>query len=258
MSAPIIEPVDPSRADLTTDPAATPPTPAGMSILAPALVSVGAVALLIGLTVWRVSYGDSVPGLDSGIHDWILPNRNGVNVGFARGTTWFGVVPLLLPALFVLGAMASRAGSSTLQRLRTGLLVTAMPALGIWLGLRMNAELGRKRPSVADWLSSASGPSFPSGHTTAATIFFGSAALLLASHVRSGWPRVFVWSAAALAAFLVGWSRVWLGVHWPTDVFAGWLWGVAWSAFTVFISLQQLRLLKRRFWRRGAPEARTP
>ncbi|HEY2286646.1 MAG TPA: phosphatase PAP2 family protein, partial [Streptosporangiaceae bacterium] len=99
--------------------------------------------------------------------------------------------------------------------------------------IQLNHLVGRARPPVADWAGAASGLSFPSGHTTAATLAALSGAWVLAARARPGWPRRAVWAGAAACAVTVGWSRVWLGVHWPTDVTAGWLFGVAWTAACV-------------------------
>lgn len=227
----------------------TPPAPAGMSLTAPVVIAIVTALLLLWLTIWRVSYGDGVPEFDSQIHLWVLDHRNNFSLTLARAVTWLGAVAIVLPVLFIVGLLSARTGLSTRRRLRTGALVVALPGIGMILGLRMNAELGRARPAVADWLSAAGGPSFPSGHTTTATLFFGSLALIAAARTPSGWRRILVWTLAALGAILVGWSRVWLGVHWPTDVLAGWLWGVCWAAVTVSLTLLQRRLVNRRLQR---------
>lgn len=234
----------------------TPPAPVGMSPTVPAVIAAVSALLLLWLTIWRVSYGDGVPAFDAQIHTWVLGHRSDESETLARAVTWLGAVVVVVPTLFLLGCAAARAGSSITKRLRTGLLVAALPGIGMMLGLRLNAELGRARPSVADWLSAAGGPSYPSGHTTAATLFFGSVALLAAARTQRGWHRVLIWAIAAVGAILVGWSRVWLGVHWPTDVLAGWLCGTSWSALTVWLTLLQRRVVSRRLLRRQSPAAR--
>ncbi|MGO8725996.1 MAG: phosphatase PAP2 family protein [Streptosporangiaceae bacterium] len=97
------------------------------------------------------------------------------------------------------------------------------------------ALIGRVRPPVADWAGAAGGPSFPSGHSTASTLFALACGWALASRVPGRWPCRAVWTAAAVYAAAVGWSRIWLGVHWPTDVVAGWLFGTAWITGSVAV-----------------------
>jgi len=83
--------------------------------------------------------------------------------------------------------------------------------------------VGRPRPS-------GGAPGFPSGHTTAATAF---AVLLIYIVTRERWPRSARWTltvAAVLLAALVGWARVMLHAHWPSDVLGGFLVGTACAA----------------------------
>jgi undecaprenyl-diphosphatase len=88
----------------------------------------------------------------------------------------------------------------------------------------------RARPPIADWAAPAGGNSFPSGHTTAATIGAGLLAWAVCRHLPNPAGRAAVWGLAVLYAATVGWSRVWLGVHWPLDVAGGWLFGTGWLA----------------------------
>ena len=71
------------------------------------------------------------------------------------------------------------------------------------------------------------GYSFPSGHAMSAVIVYGLLAYLLAREVQSRW-RILVWVAAIMMILLVGFSRVYLGVHYPTDVIGGYLAGACW------------------------------
>ncbi len=70
--------------------------------------------------------------------------------------------------------------------------------------------------------------SFPSGHALFSVCFFGVLAALTSARVRSRAGRVAIWLTAALLAFVIGLSRVYLGVHYPTDVIAGYAAGVVW------------------------------
>ena len=75
----------------------------------------------------------------------------------------------------------------------------------------------------------ADGISFPSGHSTLATVIFGMLALFLAQSLPARFRGLVYGSSAALIA-LIGLSRVYPQAHWPSDVLAGMLFGVLWSA----------------------------
>jgi undecaprenyl-diphosphatase len=92
--------------------------------------------------------------------------------------------------------------------------------------------LDRARPPVADWAVRAGGHSFPSGHTTSGAI---AAGLLAWGLLRLRPDRLVRTLAAAccLVAGAVGCSRVYLGVHWPTDVLGGWLLAGFWLTVTL-------------------------
>ena len=137
------------------------------------------------------------------------------------------------------------------NRLGAGLLLSGTAALGVWLGLVINNAVGRERPPVADWWGAASGPAFPSGHTTAATVAAATAAWALLARVHSRGGRAAIWACAVTWAVLVGWSRMWLGVHWPSDVLGGWLLGASWVALVVSaVGLAERRWSFRSVWSR--------
>jgi membrane-associated phospholipid phosphatase len=108
-----------------------------------------------------------------------------------------------------------------------------------WVGVTMGGRLlnvllklhfNRERPPVEYWLIAATGRSFPSGHAVFAGVFFGMLALLIARGApgRSAWLRTLGVLTCFTLALLVAASRVWLGVHYPTDVIGGLLLGLGW------------------------------
>jgi undecaprenyl-diphosphatase len=97
-------------------------------------------------------------------------------------------------------------------------------AVGQGIRVALAALIGRSRPPEADWEMHAAGFSMPSGHTATATFAAGLLCLGLAHGLRSAW-RFAAIAALVLWAFLDGVGRVYIGVHWATDVVGGWLLG---------------------------------
>ncbi|HEY5362058.1 MAG TPA: phosphatase PAP2 family protein [Streptosporangiaceae bacterium] len=194
-----------------------------------------AAGLLFGLlALWIARRGAAVPAVDTTIHSWALSHRGPDSVAVASAVRWGGVTTVVLPALIVIGAVT--ASARTLGgRLRSGLLLCLVASAGVYAEILINHGIDRRRPPVADWAGAASGAAFPSGHTTAATLFALSCASVIAARLPAGWPRRSVWAGAVAYAAVVGWSRVWLGVHWPADVAGGWLFSVAWCAGAVAV-----------------------
>ena len=201
-----------------------------MSRATAATVAAAAGLAFAGLAVWIASRGPAVPALDEAVHRWAVTHRDPGSVAVARAIRWGGTTYVVLAALIVIGAASAPRGRGLTQRVGSGLLPALVASTGIYTEIWVNHVISRARPPLAGWAGAASGASFPSGHTTAATLFALSAAWTIAARVRPGGPRRAVWAGAVAYAAAVGWSRVWLGVHWPTDVTAGWLFGTAWTA----------------------------
>ena len=176
-----------------------------------------------------------VPAVDRHLHEWAIAHRRRWSIDIARAVQWGGITYVVLPALVVIGAAEAKS-PSVFARLGSGVCLAAIASAGVFVEDQINELIDRARPPVAEWAGAAGGPSFPSGHTTAATLFALSWAWALTARFPAGSRRRAVWAAAALYAGLVGWSRIWLGVHWPTDVLAGALFGVAWMAGAMAIT----------------------
>ena len=136
----------------------------------------------------------------------------------------------------VLAAVAAVAGGllALLRRSLRPVLLAGVTLAGTGgLTIMLKEALDRPRPPLDEALAAADGHAFPSAHAATAAAVFGTLAYPYAARLRSWSARVAVWAAAAMLTALVGISRVYLGVHWTTDVIGGWAFGVLWLAVVV-------------------------
>lgn len=95
----------------------------------------------------------------------------------------------------------------------------------------------RERPDTALYLASEITMSFPSGHSAMSAVVYLSLAVLISRIENSRKSRIFIITAALIISFIVGLSRIYLSVHYPTDVLAGWMIGLFWALFCWFIAV---------------------
>ena len=122
------------------------------------------------------------------------------------------------------------------------LLVDHRPRLATWtlvtvwggglLDLLVKTAVGRARPVFDVSVATAGGKSFPSGHALGSIVGCGVLLLVLLPLVRPGRARLLCWLAAVLVVLAVGFARIGLGVHFVSDVLAGWALGLGWLAAT--------------------------
>jgi len=115
------------------------------------------------------------------------------------------------------------------SRLRTALFVFAASAGGMALGSLLKHVYARPRPTIVPHLVDVTSTSFPSGHATDSAMVYLTLAALLARTVPERAVRIYIIGVAILLTLLIGCSRVFLGVHYPSDVVAGWTLGAAWA-----------------------------
>lgn len=128
----------------------------------------------------------------------------------------------LIAALVVVYLLVTR-------RYANAALVTAAIAGGALLTRLMKYSFARPRPDLVDHLVPVSSMSFPSGHAMASAITYLTLGALLARTEKRFRVRALVFGVAVLLTLSIGVSRVYLGVHYPTDVLAGWSLGAAWA-----------------------------
>lgn len=173
-------------------------------------------------------------------HPWVAEVMQDLSgLGSVTVLTLFSVI-----AVAYLGIVRSRLAA---------LLVAAAILTGsLGVDLLKNG-FGRSRPDVAFAQLVAPGLSFPSGHAAMSAIVFLTIGALLAGTRSRTLEQMYILGVASLMAVLVGISRVVLGVHWATDVLAGWAIGTAWA----LIWLLALRRLAQTS-RTASPATRAP
>jgi undecaprenyl-diphosphatase len=109
-------------------------------------------------------------------------------------------------------------------------LVMAGVVLAAWGSSQVTKALyGRPRPDLVPHEAYVYSASFPSGHSTMSTACFLTLAMLVSSLEPQRRSKALAYGLAGIVVVGVGFSRVYLGVHWPTDVLAGWCLGAAWA-----------------------------
>lgn len=139
--------------------------------------------------------------------------------GFVLALPWFGTNLTILPGVAIASYILTKRNR---RDLRTVLIVAAVGNYVIAFVLKY--ALNRPRPTVIPARGEYTGPSFPSGHAMLATSVLFVVAYLLRRERDWHWPYVVVFVFGLMTVY----SRLYLGVHWPTDVIAGGILGVLW------------------------------
>ncbi|WP_265563206.1 phosphatase PAP2 family protein [Streptomyces hygroscopicus] len=205
--------------------------------------------VLLSLTVTGRS-GAPLVG-DKDLLDWSVAHRPPAAVTVARALTYTGTgfVPYVLAALAGL-----LMGRTVRQRVLTTAACLACLAVGEAVRYGVMSLTARPRPATRYWVTHASGWSFPSGHTTTAAITAGLLTLAILARAPRG--------AAALRAVVLGWgvlvglTRVYLGVHWFSDVLGGWLFTLCWLSLCVYVAARLAPHMDA--WRSRSARSPTP
>ena len=140
------------------------------------------------------------------------------------GASVYGAPARLTPLALIAAAVFLARGW------RRGALLVLVMVAGAWLldaGLKLTFARARPTPFY-DYYPAPSSYSFPSGHALFSVCFFGGLAVLLTHRLDNRVAQVMVWLIAIAIILLIGGSRVYLGVHYPTDVIGGYAVGLAW------------------------------
>jgi membrane-associated phospholipid phosphatase len=209
---------------------ATPPKLVSAVLLS--FVAVLGATIGVGELLSLAERPDGSTGFDRSITSWVVDHRASWLTTLAHGLSTIGSQKVLIPVVAVAVAVLLLRRAWRLA----GLLVV------IWaggLGLYSLAKhfVGRPRPPMDIWLTHAASSAFPSGHATQSLSTFAALAIVAAASLSKA-RRPALALAVVLAAG-VGWSRVYLGVHWATDVIAGWLAAACWVALVAWLAQAQ-------------------
>ena len=131
----------------------------------------------------------------------------------------------------------------TKQRRHLVALLVSLVGAGVFSEL-FKLLFARARPALQSALIAETGYSFPSGHTLVAVCFYGVLAYFILKAVKSMRARTATLIVAIIIVFGIGFSRIYLGVHWPTDVLASFLLGAGWL-FLLDSILQLVGILRK-------------
>lgn len=145
-------------------------------------------------------------------------------------TSLGGATVVFLITFFVIGYFI-------LQKQYSMLIIVLVAVIG---GALMDLELkelfGRIRPQIIPSLVFEKSYAFPSGHSMMSAVIYLSLASLIARLQVRFRDKIYIISVAIFLSFIIGISRVYLGVHYPTDVLGGWSLGLAWAALCWFVA----------------------
>jgi membrane-associated phospholipid phosphatase len=222
----------------------TPGTALGLALTI-GFVVVALLGTAFAIVLDAVLEHDGVSAVDDPVLSYTVGHRTGALTTVFRALTALGD-PLPISAVALLGGVLL----SVRARSRRPLVTTAIATVGVQvLVFGIKFAVHRPRPVPAYALDTAGGYSFPSGHSTSSLVIFGVLAWLLSGQLRSRYARAAVWLGAAVLVAGIGSSRVYLGVHHPTDVLAAWVMGSAWLV-AVLVSISTVARI-----RAGVPPA---
>jgi membrane-associated phospholipid phosphatase len=187
-------------------------------------------AVAAGELLAQVERPDGSTAFDSSITSWVIDHRTAALTAVARVLSAIGSQKVLSPVAGVVAVLLIAR-----RRILSAALLAAIWGGAIGLYSVTKHFVDRPRPPADIHLMHVGASAFPSGHATQSLATFVALAVLAGAVVP--WVRA-VPAATVVAvglAFGVGWSRVYLGVHWTTDVIAGWLIGAAWVSVALWL-----------------------
>jgi undecaprenyl-diphosphatase len=166
--------------------------------------------------------GNGATSLDGTVARYVGEHRTPWLTSVLRTVTWLGSTAITIPVSAVAGLLMRRRTGRWSPMAQLAVAISGAVALSNIV----KQLVARPRPHIGRVISRAGGYAFPSGHATQVVVVSITLAFLASRFFN---VKVAAWTAAIVITLAVGWSRVYLGVHWLTDVLAGYMLGGAWA-----------------------------
>jgi undecaprenyl-diphosphatase len=207
-------------------------------------LSVGALIAVAGTYAFarfasHVSSGRT-QAFDDAVLQWVADHRSPIIEPIMLEITFLGTGTVVMAIVAVSGLFL------WLTKHRYSAILLLIATLGgILLNNLLKMGFGRPRPQLFDWGTHVVSWSFPSGHAMSAAVVYGTVAYLAARLQAKHWHRVATLLCAIVLIVMIAITRLYLGVHYPSDVIAGIIIGLAWAAFCM-ATLEAIQVYARR------------
>ena len=176
--------------------------------------------ILTSILGFKVKASEEGILFDKAIMEYIHSNTTLVGVKIMKIVTYFGSVYFLLPISFILLILMFKTKN------RKGIILLLLSTLGVYgLNFLVKNIFMRTRP-LEYFLIEEKGYSFPSGHSMISMSFYTAMTYLILKSISNSNIKIILWILNFLIIGAIGFSRIYLGVHWPTDVLTGFMLGL--------------------------------
>lgn len=194
-------------------------------------------ATAVGLSVLLLALFAAI-ALDGGTRsfdEWLLRGlRETGNPAVPIGPAWFqelvrDVSALGSTGILTLVVMVVAGYLLVIGARQSAVFLVVAVSVGTLINRLLKLAIARPRPDVVPHATYVSNESFPSGHAANSAIVYLVLGMMLAGLVTSRAGKIYVIGVCVFVTTIVGLSRIYLGVHWPSDVIAGWMVGTIWA-----------------------------
>ncbi|MBC7627713.1 phosphatase PAP2 family protein [Ferruginibacter sp.] len=201
------------------------------------LIFIFVVCMLCLYAVADMVFEDNNPSFDRHVFTSILPYINAANTGMMQVITFFGSAQFLIPAniLLILFVLFIK------KQQYDALKISAITIIGTAVLFLLKFLLQRQRP-LLPLIAKAHGYSFPSGHSFSSIVFYGMLAYIGYKNIKNNFIK---WSLIVLLfmlAGMVGFSRIYLKLHYASDVIAGFSLGIIWLLLAKWILFGKVKI----------------